>query len=184
MHLRSYRILQMSLHGGPQIFLKFCTQSYISKTNLPRKFQLPDRYGCRDMNTLRFETKLHFAKFEKRKNAITFEILLGNLQFFLNSSIFNSLLNGTNMIAQIQSHFKIFSFKWFFTLPLFARELPELLNKVQVRISHMGTLGHILTHIQNLWWPYFSFLNEMKSKKLQNLDSHSSVKIAMKIKTL
>ena len=82
MHLRSYRILQTSLHGGPQIFLKFCTHSYISERNLSWKFQLSDAYGCRDMNTLRFETKPRFAKSWKRKIAIFSEIFIENLQFF------------------------------------------------------------------------------------------------------
>ena len=108
MHLRSYRILQMSLHGGPQIFLKFCTQSYISKANLPWKFQLPDRHGCRDMNTLRFETKPHFAKSQKRKNAITSEVFIENLQIFFTPlfgeiakiRIFKNFWNYIFLIAQ------------------------------------------------------------------------------------
>ena len=76
------KILQTSLHGGPQIFLKFCTHSYISERNLPWKFQLSDAYGCRDMNTLRFETKPRFAKSRKRKIAIISEIFIKNLQIF------------------------------------------------------------------------------------------------------
>ena len=147
----------MCLHGYPQIGMKFCTHYCITERNLPWKFQLLGPYSSRDMNILRFETKPHLAKFEKRKNAITFEILLKIFNFFLNSSIFNSLSNGTKIKAQILSHFEIFCFKSFFTLPLFARELPKLPKKVQVGISHTSTLGHILTHIQNLWWLYFLF---------------------------
>ena len=69
--------------------LKLCMQSCISKRNLPSKFQLLGPYGSPDMNFLRFETSPRFAKFEKRKIAITFEILLENLQFFFKHFLFS-----------------------------------------------------------------------------------------------
>ena len=156
MHLRSYRILQTSLHGGPQIFLKFCTHSYISERNLPWKFQLSDAYGCRDMNTLRFETKLRFAKSRKRKIAIISEIFIKNLQI-LKCSKFYSLSNKNNyVILNINPGFEIWKV-WKKIYPSLRRNSKNAYIQKFLKLYFSDSPKHVLWDSNNFIMAYMRF---------------------------